>query len=56
MMTKMVMMMVKVVLMEIIMIKIDVYLFKLFREENCDDDGTVESFSTILEDIMAEWL
>ena len=34
-----------------IVIKTDVYLI-----ENCDDDGTVESFTTILEDIMAEWL
>ena len=24
-----------------IVIKIDVFLFKLLREENCDDDGTV---------------
>ena len=37
-----------------IVIKINVYLFKLLREENCDDDGTVENFFTMLEYIMAE--
>ena len=45
-----------IVLAHIVVIKINVYLFKLLREEHCDDDGTVESFSTILEEIMAEWL
>ena len=40
-----------------IVIKTEVYLFRLFREENCDDDdGMVENFFTMLEDIMAEWL